>query len=174
LQAGHWARRVEEAVTGRAAGWTLLRPSWFHQVLTDPRFYRDDIRVDRLLRLPSGGAPIAWVDARDIAAVAVAAVLSPAEHDRQAYTITGPAAVPLRAIGDELSARLGTLVRTDDPPPGQMVEGLDAWTTDILLDLYHRVRAGGFAERSPVVQRITGRRPRSVSEFIAANLDEWR
>jgi uncharacterized protein YbjT (DUF2867 family) len=174
LHARHWARRVEDAVTGRAAGWTLLRPSWFHQVLTDPRFYRDDIRIGRVLRLPSGGAPVAWVDARDIAAVAVAALLSPAEHDRQAYTITGPAALPVRAVADELSARLGTLVRADDPPPGQVVEGLDAWTRDILVDLYDRVRAGGFAEQSPVVERITGQRPTSVSEFIAANLDEWR
>ncbi|MFC4998075.1 hypothetical protein ACFPIJ_09555 [Dactylosporangium cerinum] len=174
LPAGQWARRVEDAVTGRAAGWTLLRPSWFHQVLTDPRFYRDDIRVNRVLRLPSGGAPIAWVDARDIAAVAVAALVSPAGHDRQSYTITGPEALPVQAVTDALSAHLGVAVRADDPPPGQAVEGLDAWTTDILIDLYDRVRAGGFAEQTPVVERITGRRPTSVSEFVAANLDEWR
>jgi hypothetical protein len=31
-----WARRVETAVTEHAARWTLLRPSWFHQVLTRP------------------------------------------------------------------------------------------------------------------------------------------
>jgi uncharacterized protein YbjT (DUF2867 family) len=171
---GHWARRVEDAVTGRAAGWTLLRPSWFHQVLTDPRFYRDDIRVNRVLRLPSGGAPIAWVDARDIAAVAVAALLSPAEHDRQSYTITGPEALPVQAVAEALSAHLGAAVRAEDPPTGQVVEGLDAWTTDILVDLYDRVRAGGFAELTPVVERVTGQRPASVSEFVAANLDEWR
>jgi uncharacterized protein YbjT (DUF2867 family) len=174
LPAEHWARRVEDAVSGLAAGWTLLRPSWFHQVLTDPRFYRDDIRVNRVLRLPSGGAAVAWVDARDVAAVAVAALLSPTEHDRQAYTITGPAALPVSAVADELSARLGILVRSDDPPPEQVVAGLDAWTTDILLDLFDRVRAGGFAEQSPDVRRITGQRPRSMSEFVAANLDHWR
>jgi hypothetical protein len=55
-----------------------------------------------------------------------------------------------------------------------VVQGLDAWTTDILLDLFDRVRAGGFAEQSPDVERITGRRPTSVSQFIDANLDEWR
>ncbi|HYN94729.1 MAG TPA: hypothetical protein VES42_12845 [Pilimelia sp.] len=125
LPAGHWARRVEDAVTGRAAGWTLLRPSWFHQVLTDPRFYRDDIRVGRVLRLPSGGTPIAWVDARDIAAVAVAALLSPARHDRQAYTITGPAALPVRAVADELSARLGTIVSATIHHPHRWSRG---WT----------------------------------------------
>jgi len=174
LPAGHWARRVEDAVTGRAAGWTVLRPSWFHQVLTDPRFYRDEIRTGGTLRLPSGGAPIAWVDARDIAAVAVAALLSPTAHDRQAYPITGPAALPVRAVTDELSARLGVPVHAEDPPVEEMVKGLDPWTTGILVDLYERVRAGGFAELSPVVQEITGAEPTSMGEFIAAHLDEWR
>jgi uncharacterized protein YbjT (DUF2867 family) len=103
LPGAHWARRVEDAVTARAAGWTLLRPSWFQQVLTDPRFYRDEIRLERRLRLPSGGAPIAWVDAGDIAAVAVAALLSPAEHDRQARTITGR---PARSVGEFVAANL--------------------------------------------------------------------
>ncbi|MGI5182740.1 hypothetical protein ACQEVZ_41440 [Dactylosporangium sp. CA-152071] len=174
LAAGHWARRVEDAVTGRAAGWTVLRPSWFHQVLTDPRFYRDDIRAGRVFRLPSGGAPIAWVDARDIAAVAVAVLLSPLDHHGREYTITGPAALPVRAVAAELSAHLGVAVRADDPPAEQGLEGLDPWLRDILADLYDRVRAGGFAPLSPDVERITGRRPTSMGEFIAAHLEEWR
>jgi uncharacterized protein YbjT (DUF2867 family) len=174
LPAGHWARRVEDAVVARAGSWTLLRPSWFHQVLTDPRFYRDDIRDNRVLSLPSGGGRIAWVDALDIAAVAVAALLAPAEHHGRAYPLTGPAAVAVADVAADLSARLGDTVRADDPPPARAVEGLDPWTTDILVDLYERVRTGGFAEVSPVVERVTGRPPTSIGEFIAANLDHWR
>ena len=164
----HWARRVEDAVTGRAGSWTLLRPSWFHQVLTDPRFYADAIRTDRVLSLPSGGAPIAWVDARDIAAVAVAALRAPAEHHGRAYTLTGPAALPVADVAAELSARLGHEIRADDPPPA--VENQDQWTTDILVDLYERVRAGGFAEVSTAVEEVTGTPPISMAEFIATHV----
>jgi uncharacterized protein YbjT (DUF2867 family) len=174
LPADHWVRQVEDAVVTRAAGWTLLRPSWFHQVLTDPRFYRDSIRDDRVLSLPSGGAPIAWIDARDIAAVAVAALLSPAEHHRAAYTLTGPEALPVKAVADELSARLGHPVRADDPPAQEALHGLDPWTTDILANIYDRVRTGDFGTVSPSVEQITGVRATPITDFIDEHLDQWR
>ncbi|MFC5822150.1 hypothetical protein [Nonomuraea harbinensis] len=174
LAPDHWARRAEDAVVTRAASWTLLRPSWFHQVLTDPRFYRDAIRDDRVLSLPSGGGPIAWVDARDIADVAVAALGAPEDHRGRAHTITGPEAVPVASVARELSARLGHRIRAEDPPPQETLHGLDPWTAGILDDLYHRVRHGGFAELSPAVKRITGREPTSMRAFIDAHLDEWR
>ncbi|GIJ71465.1 hypothetical protein [Virgisporangium ochraceum] len=174
LSAGHWARRVEDAVVGRAGSWTVLRPSWFHQVLTDPRFYRDDVRDRRALGLPSGGGRIAWVDARDIAAVAVAALVAPAEHRGRAYTVTGPAALTVADLAADLSTRLGHEIRADDPAPERTVEGLDPFTTDILLDLYERVRTGGFADLSPAVERVTGRPPTPAGAFIAEHLDAWR
>ncbi|WP_246555294.1 NAD(P)H-binding protein [Nonomuraea jabiensis] len=174
LSPDHWARRVEDAVVTRAASWTLLRPSWFHQVLTDPRFYRDAIRDDHVLSLPSGGAPIAWVDARDIADVAVAALSAPEEHHEQAHTITGPEPVPVASVAQELSARLGHRIRAEDPPPQETLHGLDPWTADILDDLYRRVRHGGFGELSPAVKQIIGREPTSIGEFIDAHLDQWR
>lgn len=173
LPPDHWASRVENAVTTRAAAWTVLRPSWFHQVLTDPRFYRDTVRDDRVLSLPSGGAPLAWVDARDIAAVAVAALVAPSDHDGRAHTITGPESVPVVAVAGELSARLGRPIRAIDPPVAEVVDGLDPWSAGILDDLYRRVRDGGFAEVSPAVEQITGQRPHSIQAFIAAHLEVW-
>lgn len=174
LAPDHWARRVEDAVTTRAAAWTLLRPSWFHQVLTDRRFYRDGIRTHRVLSLPSGGGAIAWVDARDIAAVTVAVLRAPDRHRGRAYTLTGPEALPVAAVAAELSARLGEPVHADDPPVAQTLDGLDPWTAGILEDLYARVRRGEFGELSPAVAEVTGRPPTSMSEFIDAHLDQWR
>ncbi|MFC4055542.1 NAD(P)H-binding protein [Actinomadura syzygii] len=168
-----WARRVEDAVAARASSWTWLRPSWFHQVLTDPRFYRDAVRDDGVLSLPSGGGAIAWVDARDIADVAVAALLAPDDHNGRAHTITGPEALTVAAVAAELSARLGRRVRADDPPPETAVQDVDAWTADILNDLHQRIRDGGFADLSPAVKEITGHEPTSMGDFIAAHLDHW-
>lgn len=172
LPAGHWARRVEEAVSARASSWTVLRPSWFHQVLTDDRFYRGDLRARRTLALSSGGGPIAWVDARDIAAVAVAALRSPAGHRGLAHTVTGPAALTVREVADALTAAVGGPVHAEDPPPPH-IEG-DPFLTEILSDLYERVRDGGFAEVSPTVEQVTGRAPTAIGGFIAENVAAWR
>ncbi|REE97380.1 NAD(P)H-binding protein [Thermomonospora umbrina] len=174
VAADHWTRRVEDAVVSRAASWTLLRPSWFHQVLTDPRFYRDAIRDARVFSLPSGGGSIAWVDARDIAEVAVAVLRIPEDHQGKAYTITGPQSLPVASVAQELSERLGHEIRAEDPPPQEALQGLDPWASGILDDLYRRVAAGGFGDLSPTVKQITGHEPTSLREFIDTHLDEWR
>lgn len=169
----HWVRRVESAVVERGRTWTLLRPSWFQQVLTDERFFRDAIRHDRILSLPSGGAPIAWVDAYDIASVAVTALLHPGDHQGQAYTITGPEAVTVAAIAESLSAHLGEPVSAIDPPIAEVVNGLDPWTTDILEGLYQRVWQGDFAKLSHAVEAITGRKPQAIEQFIGEHRHQW-
>jgi uncharacterized protein YbjT (DUF2867 family) len=67
-----WAPRVERVVLDRGRTWTILRPGWFSPVFADERFMLDDIRSGRL-PFPSAGQRIAWIDARDIAAVAARA-----------------------------------------------------------------------------------------------------
>ncbi len=173
LAGDRWVRRVESAVTERASSWTLLRPSWFQQVLTDPRYFRDSIRDNRVLSLTTGGAPIAWIDARDIAAVAIAALLDPAAHHGQRHTITGPEAVTVAAIAQTLSAQLGARITAVDPPLTEALRGMEPWLTDILDGLYRRVREGAFAEMSPTVEAITGHPPRGVENFISDHRALW-
>ena len=64
---GSWALRVEQAVRESGHAWTILRPSWFMQVFADPRYYGDELAQHGRLAFPSGGASVAWIDARDIA-----------------------------------------------------------------------------------------------------------
>ncbi|GAB7190076.1 NAD(P)H-binding protein [Kineococcus sp. NUM-3379] len=174
LPAGHWAREVEDAVTARAGTWTLLRPSWFQQVLTDPRFYRDSIRSGHRLAMPSGGAPLAWVDARDIASVVVAVLDHPARHHGHALTLTGPEPLSVAAVAEELSAHVGHTVRAVDQPAEDAIGEADPWTSGILDDLYRRVRAGGFADVSTDVERVTGSPPGTLRRFLEDHRHELR
>lgn len=173
LPSDDWVRRVEAAVTSRAGTWTLLRPSWFHQVLTDPRFYRDAIRSARVLSLPSGGAPLAWIDAGDIAAVAVESLLDPERHHGQAYTLTGPEDVTVAAVAEVLSDELGTRVRVEDPPIEEAVAGFDPWATEVVGGVYRRVHTGDYAGVTDTVEEVTGGRPVSITDFIRSHRDEW-
>jgi uncharacterized protein YbjT (DUF2867 family) len=167
-----WARIVETAVTEHAARWTLLRPSWFHQVLTDRRFYLDGVRSGEL-RLPSGGQGVAWVDTRDIAAVAVAALRSPDRHAGRAYTLTGPESVPLDVVAAQLSRVVGRQIRAVDPPPEDELDGLGPWERDIIADLYQRVRRGRFGLVTDDVRAVTGRPARDIEAFIREHADVW-
>jgi uncharacterized protein YbjT (DUF2867 family) len=175
LPENHWVRRVETAVTEHSKTWTVLRPSWFQQNLTDPRFSLDSIRHDRVFSLPSGGGAIAWVDVRDIAVVAVAALIDESgEYHRRAHTITGPQPVTVPAIADMLSEQLGEPVRAIEPPASEAVHGTDPWVAELLADLYERVRVGDFADVTQTVESVTGRESRTMADFIREHGDQWQ
>lgn len=168
-----WPARVERAVDG-AASHTVLRPSWFNQVFTDPRFYLDSIRRERTLRLPAAGAPIAWIDSRDIAEVAVAALLEPVVHDRAVYTLTGPEALTVAETAAAIATAIGRPIRAEEPQLSQELEGLSPWLYEVLADMYGRVQAGHFGRVTTTVTEVTGRPARTLEAFLDENAALWR
>ncbi|WP_344099677.1 NAD(P)H-binding protein [Myceligenerans crystallogenes] len=171
---GGWVQQVEAAVTGSASRWTIVRPSWFQQVMTDPRYFLDAIRVHRRLVLSTGGTPIAWVDTRDIAAVAVQAILDPGTHHGKAYTVTGPEAVTLDGVATALSAVTGAQVTASDVPLDQAVAGMPPWLSEVVGDMYRRVHDGTFAAVSGDVEAVTGTRARAIGDFVTEHAAQWR
>lgn len=169
-----WERGVERVVTDGARIWTLLRPSWFHQVLTDPRFYLGSIQRDAVLPLSTGGASIAFVDARDIAAVAVSALLDPEGSAGAAYEITGPQALTLQDVADVVGDAAGRAVTAVDVPLEDAVAGMPPWLTDVLRGLFQRVHDGVFGRVTEDVERVTGTPPISVAAFAREHADLWR
>ncbi len=170
---GGWVRRVEDAVVTKAARWTNLRPSWFHQDLTDARHFLTAISRDRAIRMPSGGAPIAWVDARDVAKVAVKAILDPDGHHGRHHTITGPEGLTLQRVAELLSSETGRAVEAIDQPLADALAGLPPWLADVLDSLYGRVRGGCFGACTDTVETITGKRPLPLDAFIREHRSHW-
>ena len=170
---GGWFFEVERAVTTGDRPWTILRPTWFQQVFTDDRFFRSDIADRGVLAMPTGGAAVSWVDAGDIAAVAVEALTAPG-HTGAAYTISGPAALRLDEVARLIGAAIGRPVRAVDQSQADAVAGLEPWFVDVLGDVYDRVRAGRFADVTDDVERVTGRPARSLAAFIAQHASAWR
>lgn len=169
-----WVRQVEAAVTSNASRWTILRPSWFQQVLTDQRYFLNAIRLERVISLPTGGTPIAWVDTRDIAAVAVQAIADPATHHGKAYTVTGPEAVTTVDIAADISAAIGAEVTAVVPLLSEALAGAGPWFAEVVGGMFGRVHDGTFAAVSDTVERVAGSSPRTVKEFIAEHADQWR
>jgi uncharacterized protein YbjT (DUF2867 family) len=92
---GHW--RSERLIEASGLRWTFLRPSFIMQnVLSLPL-------TGGLLLAPMGHAPVAMVDARDVAACAVAA-LTGSDGDG-AWHLTGPAGVTFADVAPHLGAR---------------------------------------------------------------------
>jgi NAD(P)H dehydrogenase (quinone) len=153
----HW--RGERRIEDSGLRFCFLRPSFFMQnLLAMP------IKAG-LLPAPMGRAPIAMIDARDVAACAVAALLDHTAPD-QAWHLTGPAPVTFK----EAAARLGA--RYVNVPPGLAANALRRRGASA-FEIDHAVRMAGYfasgADGAPTdaVIRLTGRPPRTLDEFLA-------
>jgi uncharacterized protein YbjT (DUF2867 family) len=161
-----WAPWVERAVRDSGRSWTFLRPSWFMQVFTDPRFYRDVLTGTGDLPFADGGAAVAWIDARDIAAVAERALLDDG-HAGRVYELSGPEALSLPRTAELLSRGLGRPVVSREVPVEEAVAGTEGFERDLTVLTFERVRAGVFGVVTGTVAEVTGRPARSLEAFLA-------
>ncbi len=81
------AQRTEQLVRDAGTEWTILRSSWMYQNFSEG--YLVDSVVSSEISLPVDQTPEPFVDADDIADVAVAALTEP-RHAGQLYELTGP------------------------------------------------------------------------------------
>lgn len=161
-----WSLRCETVVRGSGRAWAVLRPSWFMQVLEDPRFLLADLRERGELPFSSGGADVAWIDARDIAAVAQRALL---DEDLTGSTLelSGPEALSLPRTAEILADALGRSVRHVETSADEAFEGMSDFERELTAITWRRVHAGVFAEVTDTVERVTGRPARSLADFTA-------
>jgi uncharacterized protein YbjT (DUF2867 family) len=162
-----WAPRAERAVRSSDHDWTILRPSWFMQVFTDPRYYRAPIAAGEL-PFAGGGASVAWIDARDIAAVAERALLDEG-HAGQVYELTGPEALSLPRTAELLSSAAGRTVAHRETTIEDTLAGTEGFERDLTALTFERVRAGSFAVVTDTVERVTGRPARTLRDFLTGS-----
>ncbi len=159
-----WAVRTEAALREGRQPWTVLRPSWFMQVLTDDRFFRGDVTAGRL-PFPGGDARLAWIDAEDIAAVAAAALVGDG-HVGEVLELTGPESLSLPETAELLGRSLGRPVVHADLGVDEALEGTDGFQRALDELTYRRVRAGDFAPATDTVARVVGRQAGTLDAFL--------
>ena len=160
----HW--RSEQRIEAAGIEFTFLRPSFYMQNLLET--VAPTVTKTGVLVAPFGDAPIAMVDVRDVAAVAVAALLdeAPAHH---AWQITGPRPTSFAAIAEHLGARhvkvpVKAVART------LRRRGASPFEVDHAVRMAAYFAAGSDGVATDHVLRLTGRTPRAVEAF----LDEYR
>jgi uncharacterized protein YbjT (DUF2867 family) len=85
--------QAEKMIEGSGIPYTFLRPNAFMQNFVN--FYSHIIKEKGTLSVPAGDGKVSFVDARDIAAVAVQALIgnNDGKHNSKTYDITGPEAI---------------------------------------------------------------------------------
>lgn len=147
---------------------TRLRPAYMLQLLFE---FAPTIAQQGLIAGPFRSNAWSWVDARDVAAVAVAALKDPS-HAGRIYTVTGSESLSFPQIADRLSHILGKPVRYHDITANEargwlQGKGLSPVMIEAKLE-YWDACASNMLNVPPnsVVQDVTGRPPRSLEAFV--------
>lgn len=158
-------------------GYTILRPGFFAQNLQDA--YKRDIVEQSRIYVPAGRGRVAFVDLYDVAQVAAAALLEPASHLGQGYTLTGPEAVTFAEVAAELSQCLNRRVTYEPASIMGYLRHLRRrklpWMQAMVQTVLHvGLRFGQAATVDPTLERLLKRPPRALSQYIAEHADIWR
>ncbi|MGA5702391.1 NAD(P)H-binding protein [Peterkaempfera bronchialis] len=168
-------KRIEDAVEASGLEWTFIRPGEFAaNALVQ---YGPQIRATGVVRGAYGEAAMAPIHERDIAAVAVRALLSDG-HLGARYRLTGPESLTqydkVRLIGEAI----GREVRFQEAPPEEALKalvarGVPADSAEVLLG-YQAAAVGREAPVSPAVLEITGRPGLTFAAWAADHADAFR
>jgi uncharacterized protein YbjT (DUF2867 family) len=153
---------------------SILRPAWVMQNFTD-----DHLPViNGTLTVPSGGGSEAFVDAADIAAVAVETLLNPGAHAGARYALTGPQAITFDDVAATIAAVSGQPVVYKDIDQeawinGAVAAGLPADYAVMLRWLTGAIIAGDGSEPTGDIEAVAGRPPASFEAFARRNAAAW-
>jgi uncharacterized protein YbjT (DUF2867 family) len=162
-------RQVEVHLEGSGLAWT----TWFKQNFSTS--HAQSIRAG-VLAETAGDKKTAFIDTRDIAAVAAKALLEDG-HAGKTYTLTGPELLSRGDVAGTLSKTLGRDVRyhaiTDEQFREAMKPRVSASYLELLSRLYAGVRQGWTERTSDDVQRVLGRAPIAFAQFARDHRAIW-
>ncbi|MDX2089370.1 MAG: NAD(P)H-binding protein [Kofleriaceae bacterium] len=170
-------RQAELLVERSGVAFVHLRPTWFSDNFHT--FWLGMINGTGTIALPAGDGASAFIDARDIAASAVAA-LTRDDIRNQAFTLTGPAS---HTYADAASV----LARVSGRPDirympisdhafieGAVQMGLSAQYAGMLATLFDVVRQGWAPPPTTDVRTLTGAEPITFEAYAQHYVSAWR
>lgn len=160
--------KIEKLLMHSGVGWTMLRCGFFMQNL-DTTHRADLVEADDIF-VPAGGGRTAFIDARDIGAVA-AGVLTEPGHENKAYNLTGSEALSYGEVAAIMAEELGRPITYSDPSPLAFARrfrrrGYPGGMVNVMLGIYLTTRLGMAAGISPDVERLLGRPPITMRQYV--------
>ncbi|MGW4485105.1 NmrA family NAD(P)-binding protein [Amycolatopsis sp. NPDC004368] len=175
----------------REAGSNAARQHWLSERLLDrtdlltthirPTFFAEWLKMwwekrdgEGYLRLPFGDGRHAPIASADQSRVIAALLLQPEPHNRAVYSLHGPVELDHHGIAAEMAAELGHPVHyepisVEEFSASGRERGADPHLVQHLANVAVDYRNGVFSGTNDIVEKIGGRPPLSVAEFVREN-----
>ena len=169
-------RAVELDLASRGAfTHSILRPAWVMQNFSDEHVPV----IEGVITVPTRGGAEAFVDAADIAAVAVETLVDPDTHAGAQYAPTGPQSLSVGDVADIIADVIGRPVTHNDIDAEAWIgraiaagfvpadyAGMLRWLTGAII-------SGNGSRPNDDIEAVTGRPPITFSDFARRNAHAW-
>jgi uncharacterized protein YbjT (DUF2867 family) len=165
-------RQIEIALEKSGVAFVILRPNWFSDNFHT--YWKAGIDHGQIA-VPAGEGKSSFIDVRDIAGSAAAA-LTTDRFDGRAFNLSGPEALgyaEAAAILAKVAGRPIAYGAVDDATFIGILTGagVPADYATFLASIFHPVREGWTAAVTGDVEELTGKAPRSVATYAADNAE---
>jgi uncharacterized protein YbjT (DUF2867 family) len=154
---------------------SILRPAWVMQNFTDEHLPV----IDGAITVPTGGGAEAFVDAADIAGVAVETLVDPDAHAGAQYAPTGPQSLTVSDVADLIADVIGGPVTHNDIDPDAWIGGaieagfVSADYAVMLRWLTGTISSGNGSRPNGDIEKVTGSPLITFQDFARRNADAW-
>lgn len=168
-------RQVELHLEKSGLTYNIVRPNWFMQNFNS--YWIHGINTMGKILLPVGNAKGAFIDTRDIAAVA-AELLDSDRFNNQAFDVTGGESLDHNQVAAILTRVTGKNIAYQEITPAEMHAGLlgaglPKPYADFLLMILDFFKQGYSAQTTDSVEKITGRKPIKFETYAADYKSAW-
>ncbi|MFF0018407.1 NAD(P)H-binding protein [Streptomyces sp. NPDC005374] len=161
---------VHQALPDLFDSWTVLRPSWFMQNFTGTHMHALGIRDTGTIHTAAGKGRVGFVDAEDIAAVAVRALTDVRSPDSD-LVLTGPQALSHDDIATIVTEVTGRPVvhrhLTREQQRDRLAPLVGPEFAELLAGMDRAIAEGAEDRTTDVVRHLTGRPPHDFRTVVA-------
>ena len=167
---------IDQVLEGSGLPFVILRPNSFMQNYLG---MAEMIKETGVLGMPFENASVSFIDARDVAQAAVAALLNPDRHMGRVYTLTGPEALDHEAVAEIIAKVSGRPVRYESVDMetaglGMEAMGLPEWNIRMILSVVRYAKTGYAAFTTKAVEHLTGQPARTFEQFAEDHASVWK
>ncbi|HWD02875.1 MAG TPA: NmrA family NAD(P)-binding protein [Amycolatopsis sp.] len=168
----HW--EIEHVLAASGQPWSVIRPNAFMQTLIGT-IMLPAVRATGAIPNAIGTSAISLIDGRDIGEVCAEVLLDSKWHG-ETLTLTGPRSVTYAEIAALVAKETGRDVKLSEITPADVRENLLArrmarWEAEHFEEMYQLFRDGESEFVTNDVERVLGRPPRTVEDFLHEQRD---
>lgn len=169
--------KIHQTVREKAPEWAVLQPSYFMQNFIGIQ-HGYGIKANKEIVTATQDGKVGFVDADDIAEVGVNALIDEIPHNTN-HLITGPEALSYTEAANIIGSVIGESIYhvpiSVSTLQDKMVQaGMTKDYAEFMVGLDKEIQEGAENRITDTVERITGRKPRSLDEFATINARFWK